>query len=178
MDWSSGAKRAFTIQSYLRQPRIEGVELLELTRHGDEAGSLTELARLTGGECSALPGFAVRQINYSEIGPGVIKAFHLHARQTDVWFVPPASRVLCLLVDVRAGSRTEGVRNRFLLGDTRSRLLRIPPGVAHGCRNVGSTTGHIIYLTDLHFTADPDSCDEGRLPWDFLGPEAWDPPRD
>jgi len=26
--------------------------------------------------------------------PGVIKAFHLHRRQTDVWFVPPGDRML------------------------------------------------------------------------------------
>jgi dTDP-4-dehydrorhamnose 3,5-epimerase len=178
MDWSPEAKRDFTIQRYARETRIEGVELVDLARHADEAGSLTELVRLTAGESAALPEFTVRQINYSEIGPGVIKAFHLHARQTDVWFVPPACRVLLLLIDVRAGSRTEGVRNRLLLGDGRSRLLRIPPGVAHGCRNVAATTGHIIYFTDLHFTPDPDTCDEGRLPWDFAGPDVWDPPRD
>jgi dTDP-4-dehydrorhamnose 3,5-epimerase len=178
MEWSPEAKRDFTIQRYGRDPRIDGVELVDLDRYADDAGALTELARLTGGESPLLPGFTVRQINYSEIASGVIKAFHLHARQTDVWFVPPSCRLLCCLIDVRAGSRTEGVRNRLILGDGRSRLLRIPPGVAHGCRNVALTPGQIIYLTDLHFTPDPAACDEGRLPWDFAGAEVWDPPRD
>jgi hypothetical protein len=69
---------------------------------------------------------------------------------------------------------TEGARVRLMLGDGASRLLRIPPGVAHGVRNLGAAVGRIIYFTDLHFSAEPSSCDEGRLPWDFAGTEVWE----
>ncbi len=62
---------------------------------------------------------------------------------------------------------------RLMLGNGASRLVRIPPGVAHGARNLGAATGHIIYFTDLHFSADPADCDEGRLPWDYLGAAIW-----
>ena len=79
-----------------------------------------------------------------------------------------------VLLDVREGSRTEGVRTRLMLGDGASRLLRILPGVAHGVRNLGQTTGRIIYFTDVHFSAEPASCDEGRLPWDFAGADVWE----
>jgi dTDP-4-dehydrorhamnose 3,5-epimerase len=168
------AKRAFRIQSYAAGPRIEGVELVELTRHHDDGGSLTELARLTEGRPAALAGFTVRQINYSEVQPGVIKAFHLHGRQTDIWYVPPSDRMLVVLVDARQGSRTEGARMRFMLGDGASRLVRIPPGVAHGVRNLGTATGRIIYLVDVQFSPDPADSDEGRLPWDYLGADVWD----
>ena len=171
---NDSSKRAFTVQSYGGGPLIDGVAWVDLTRHGDDGGALTELVRLGGGSTSALPGFEVRQINYSEVAPGAIKAYHLHLRQTDVWFVPPSSRLLCVLIDVRAGSRTEGVQNRVVLGDGRSRLLRIPPGVAHGCRNLDTAPAQVIYLTDLHFSAHPDTCDEGRLPWDYAGAEVWE----
>ena len=177
MEFSDDAKRAFSVQRYAPTPRIEGVEIVELRRHADDGGSMTELARLTTGASAALAGFTLRQINYSEVAPGAVKAFHLHTRQTDVWFVPPSSRMLCVLIDVRAGSPTEGLRNRFMLGDGASRVVRIPPGVAHGCRNLGATTGQIVYFTDLHFSVDPDTCDEGRLPWDFAGGDIWDPAR-
>jgi dTDP-4-dehydrorhamnose 3,5-epimerase len=116
----------------------------------------------------------VRQVNYSEMEPGVIKAFHLHARQTDVWYVPPSDRMLILLLDVRETSPTKNARMRVVLGAGASRLLRIPPGVAHGVRNVGTATGRIVYFTDLHFSPDPAACDEGRLPWDYAGAEVWD----
>jgi dTDP-4-dehydrorhamnose 3,5-epimerase-like enzyme len=85
--------------------------------------------------------------------------------------------MLVVLIDVRSGSRTEGNRRRLVLGAGSSRLLRIPPGVAHGVRNLGVATGRIIYFTDLHFTPDPATCDEGRLPWDWAGTEIWEPVR-
>jgi len=177
MDWSADAKRSFSVQNYGPTAPIEGVELIELKRHHDDGGAMTELGRLSDGKPEAIAGFALRQINYSEVEPGVIKAFHLHARQTDVWFVPPSDRMLVVLIDVRKGSKTEGVKRRLMLGNGSSRLLRIPPGVAHGARNLGAATARIIYFTDLHFSPEPATCDEGRLPWDFAGSDIWEPAR-
>ena len=174
MELTPDAKRAFHVQAYGPGRSIDGVELVELRRFVDDGGSMTELARLTDGRPAALAGFSVRQINYSELEPGVIKAYHLHTRQTDVWYVPPSDRMLVVLVDARRGSPTESVRMRFVLGAGGSRLLRIPPGVAHGVRNIAHAPGRIIYFTDEHFSPEPATCDEGRLPWDFAGSDVWD----
>src|SRR3989475_12467869 len=174
MEFTPDAKRAFKTQTYTPAPAIDGVRIVDLRRHHDDGGSITELVRLADGRPEAFADFTVRQINYSEIAPGVIKAFHLHTRQTDIWYVPPSDRMLVVLVDVRQGSKTEGVRTRLMLGDGASRLLRIPPGVAHGVRNLGAATGRIIYFTDLHFSPEPATCDEGRLPWDYAGADVWD----
>ena len=174
MEWSREAKQVFQVQSYAPRPTIEGVQIVDLRRFADDGGAMTELGRLTDSALAGLPGFTVRQINFSEVEPGAIKAFHLHARQTDVWFVPPTDRLLLVLLDVRQGSRTEGVSMRFMLGAGASRLVRIPPGVAHGARNMAATGGRIIYFTDVHFSPDPADCDEGRLPWDHLGADVWD----
>ena len=174
MKLSDDAKRAFSIQDYSPKSKIKDVEIVELTRHSDEGGSMTELGRLASGAHAALPGFVVKQVNYSEVDPGVIKAFHLHHTQTDVWFVPPSDKFLLVLIDLRTGSPTEGAKVRLVLGDGHSRLVRIPPGVAHGCRNLATTRGRIIYFADLHFSVAPETCDEGRLPWDYAGAEIWE----
>lgn len=174
MDLTPEAKRVYQLQAYGPAPRIEGVAVVELRRHHDDGGALTELVRLAAGRPEAFPDFTVRQVNYSEVQPGVIKAFHLHTRQTDLWYVPPSDRLLVVLVDVRRGSPTEGTRMRLVLGDGTSRLLRIPPGVAHGVRNLAGTPGRVVYFVDQPFSADPAVCDEGRLPWDLAGPEVWD----
>jgi len=172
--FSGDAKRVFSLQDYSAKPKINGVETVELVRYNDDGGSMTELGRFTGGSHAALPGFVLQQVNYSEAEPGAIKAFHLHRKQTDVWFVPPEDKFLLVLIDVREGSPTEGATMRLVLGDGRSRLVRIPPGVAHGCRNLAPTRGRIIYFTDLHFSPAPDGSDEGRLPWDYAGAEIWE----
>jgi dTDP-4-dehydrorhamnose 3,5-epimerase len=174
MNFHAEAKRTFSVQDYGPAPAIAGVQVADLKRFNDDGGSLTELGRLQGGMHAAFPGFEVKQVNYSEVEPGAIKAFHLHRRQTDVWFVPPGDKMLLVLLDVRAESPTVSVRRRLVLGDGASRLVRIPPGVAHGVKNLAAARGRVIYFVDTHFSPDPGQCDEGRLPWDFVGAEIWD----
>src|SRR3989442_4806818 len=154
MEFTPQAKRAFHMQSYGPGPSIDGVELVELKRFADDAGTLTELARLSDGRAAAFAGFALRQINYSELSPGAIKAFHLHTRQTDIWYVPPGDRVLVVLVDVRQGSKTERVRSRLVLGHRAARLLRIPPGVVHVLPDLCAAARPVVFLTDPHFSSE------------------------
>jgi dTDP-4-dehydrorhamnose 3,5-epimerase len=168
------AATAYGVQDYSAKPMIAGVELVQLRRFNDDGGSMTELGRLQDGVHAELPGFVVRQVNYSVMEPLAIKAFHLHKRQTDVWFVPPSDKILLVLGDVRAGSSTQGLVKRIVLGDGNSRLVRIPPGVAHGCRNLRpAAPSLIVYFVDVQFSTGAD-CDEGRLPWDHFGAGVWE----
>ena len=178
MKLSSDAESIYRLQSYGKDSPIEGVAVAPLRRFHDEGGAMIELLRLEVDRPPGLEGFEPAQLNYSTLEPGTIKAFHLHRRQTDVWFVPPEDRVLLVLVDVREGSATENSVVRLCLGNGQSRVVRVPPGVAHGCRNIGTASARIIYFTDLYFSADPEETDEGRLPWDFIGTEVWEPARD
>jgi len=172
--FSDSAEKGYFKQGYSPKRRIEGVEIIELKRFNDDGGSMTELGRIDGGLHKQLPGFTVRQVNYSVLEPLAIKAFHMHRRQTDVWFVPPSDKILLVLADVRKGSPTEGMTMRFVLGDGNSRLVRIPPGVAHGCRNLRTASpSTIIYFVDVQFSVD-EHCDEGRLPWDHFGAQIWE----
>ena len=76
----------------------------------------------------------------------------LHARQTDVWFVPPSDRML-LVLSTCARARPPRAR-RLMLGDGASRLVVIPPGVAHGVQS-SSATGCLVYFVDVQFTPEP-----------------------
>jgi hypothetical protein len=33
-------------------------------------------------------------------------------------------------------------------------------------------------MTDMHFSAEPAATDEGRLPWDLVGAEIWEPSKE
>jgi len=171
------AEASYRLQDYRASATIEGVVIHELRRFNDDGGAMIELLR-EGERPAELADFELKQLNYSTLQPGTIKAFHLHREQTDVWFVPPEDRVLVVLLDTREGSPSAGNQLRMVLGDGRPVLLRIPPGVAHGCRNLGSAAARIIYFTDRLFTPEPDRCDEGRLPWDFAGAQVWETTRE
>lgn len=168
------AARALTTQKYGRKSEIGGVIVSQLKRFNDDGGALTEIARLSAGKLEAFSDFQLAQINFSEIDPGIVKAFHLHEKQTDIWYVPPTCKILLVLIDLRLDSPTRDNQMRIILGDCSDRLVLIPPGVAHGCKNVKSRTGQIIYLVDRQFSSDPEECDEKRLPWDFAGKSIWE----
>lgn len=173
-EFNDRAKAAYGVQDYGPQPQIEGVERIPLRRFNDDGGSMTELGRLDDGAHQGAAGFHVRQVNYSVMEPQAIKAFHMHKRQTDVWFVPPSDKILLVLGDVRKGSPSEGRVQRLVLGDGNSFLIRIPPGVAHGAKNLRTAApSTIVYFVDVQFSTD-ETCDEGRLPWDHFGPEVWE----
>ena len=172
--FSDAAQKKYAVQDYKAKRSIEGLEIVQLKRFNDDGGSMTELARLDGGAVQGLKGFQALQINYSTMEPLAIKAFHLHKRQTDVWYVPPSDKLLLVLADVRQGSATENQVMRVVLGDGNSRLVRIPPGVAHGCKNLRTASPTaILYFVDVQFSIDAE-CDEGRLPWDHFGAEIWE----
>ncbi|HDP68778.1 MAG TPA: hypothetical protein ENN20_09805 [Candidatus Marinimicrobia bacterium] len=178
MKLNDDARSSLLIQDYSPKPTIDGVKLISLRRFNDETGALTELVRLTDGKLDGVDSFSVAQLNFSELAPGGVKAFHIHEFQTDIWYVPPTDKLILILVDQRKESPTAGVMMKLVLGDCQSRLVIIPPGIAHGCKNVSSKPANIVYLVDRKFSPDVNECDEKRLPWDFFGREIWETPKE
>jgi dTDP-4-dehydrorhamnose 3,5-epimerase len=154
---------------------IEGVELKELQTYPDERSFFREIIRIT--DSFFEEGFA--QWSHSMMYTGTIKAWHIHQKQVDWWYVP-VGVVRAVLTDLRW---FEGWQSRddwqeigeieyieykyqeFILGDNQLPLvLRIPPGVAHGLK-VLQGPAHLFYITSNEY----DGSDEGRIPHDALG---------
>ena len=171
-DFTESFATRITTQDYTRRPRIEGVKLVDLRVMNDDGGSFAEIVRLNEDGClEAFPEFKVRQSSYSQVLPGAVKAFHLHFRQEDVWFVPPSDRLLVGLFDPRKESSSGGASMRIVLGAGKAQLLYIPRGVAHGVANLWSAPGTVLYFVSQQFSSsDPD---ERRLPFDILGGDFW-----
>ncbi|MEX1254030.1 MAG: dTDP-4-dehydrorhamnose 3,5-epimerase family protein [Dehalococcoidia bacterium] len=133
---------------------IEGVELKQLVTHSDERGFFREIAR--NSDEIAREGWA--QVSHSLMHPGVAKAWHVHPTQIDWWYVPVGDLKVALY-DTREGAPTHKELMELFLGEHyEAQLLKIPAGVAHGCRVIGGTT-HLIYLVSS--TYDPK--EEQRL---------------
>ena len=93
----------------------------------------------------------------------MIKAFHYHELQDDLWFFPSGNAQV-VLHDLREDSTTKGETNVFYMGEDDPMLLVIPTGVAHGYRVLGNEPAVIMYFTTMSY--DPKNPDEKRIPWD------------
>jgi len=170
-DISPNLVKDLVLQEYTSAKSIVGVRLIPFDLHVDDGGDLHELARINNGLVSSVETFELKQINRSRFNAGLVKAFHLHFSQDEIWAVHPLDRLLVGLLDVRKGSQTEGVRMRLVLGGGKSNVLYIPRGVAHGGMSLDNKPVDVIYLTNQHFSiSDPD---EWRLSWKMLGDDFW-----
>ncbi|CUX95319.1 dTDP-4-deoxyrhamnose-3,5-epimerase [Bacillus velezensis] len=136
---------------------IEGVKIKKLIKHSDDRGFFSELVR---DDEHILERFG--QASWSKSYPGVIKAFHYHEKQDDLWFFP-TGHAQVVLHDLREESATKGETDVYYMGEDNPMLLLIPKGVAHGYRVLGETPLTIIYFTTMSYN--PDQPDEKRIPW-------------
>lgn len=137
---------------------IDGVKAKKLIKHCDDRGFFAELVR--DDEPELLTKFG--QASWSMSYPGVIKAFHYHEKQDDLWFFPSGNAQV-VLHDLREASVTKGETNVFYMGEENPIMLLIPKGVAHGYRVLGQRPATIIYFTTESY--DPGNPDEKRIPW-------------
>ena len=142
---------------YISQTMIDGVVLEGLKTHADERGFFREIIRIT--DEFFQEGFG--QLSHSRMHQGVVKAWHLHRKQTDWWYV--GSGVLKVaLYDTRRESPTHEKLVEVFMGDNQdAQVLKIPPGVAHGCKSISGPV-NLYYITSN--TYNPE--DEGRIPHD------------
>jgi dTDP-4-dehydrorhamnose 3,5-epimerase len=135
---------------------IEGVEIKDLVTHPDERGFFREIIRVT----DSFFGEGFGQLSHSLMYAGVGKAWHIHKTQIDWWYVPIGALKVALY-DTRPESPTHGVTMELFMGEAYPEcVLKIPPGVAHGCRAL--TLSHLFYVTSNTY----DPAEEGRIAHD------------
>jgi len=139
-------------------PAIHDVVVKKLVTHSDDRGYFREIVRADD--------HLLRQFGQSSITktyPGVIKAFHWHLDQDDLWYVVDGmARVV--LYDRRDGSPTKGVTQVIYAGEDNPVLILIPTGLAHGYQVLGPKPVVLFYhVTQVY---DPKQPDEQRIPFD------------
>lgn len=150
---------------------VDGVMVKTFTKWSDQRGYFIEQLKRGDVDDTGRPfipdqPFAQmsRSLAFARGGnpPELIKAFHWHRRQWDYWdIVQGDARVV--LVDLRAGSPTEGRVQVVMLGENSPKMVAIPPLVAHGYQCVSLRDVILTYyVTEPYDPADPD---EGRIAW-------------
>lgn len=138
--------------------KIHDVVVKPLVTHSDDRGYFREILRDDDG---LLRRYG--QTSITKTYPGVIKAFHWHRDQDDVWYVADGmARVV--LYDRRPESPTCGQTQVVYAGEDNPVTILIPAGIAHGYQVIG----HKPVLLFYHVTKayDASAPDEQRIAFD------------
>jgi dTDP-4-dehydrorhamnose 3,5-epimerase len=170
------AQKSIYAQDYSPKTKIEGVEFVPVRNHPGDEGDFSEVLRLNDdGFLEAKPDFKLAQINRTKLFPHSIKAWHVHFRQDEMWYVSPWDHLFVGLWDLRQDSPTANQKMRIVLGCGQSQILFIPKGVAHGSANFAEKPLELFYFVNQRF--DLSEPDEKRIPWDTIK-DFWTPERD
>ncbi|MBI5254395.1 dTDP-4-dehydrorhamnose 3,5-epimerase family protein [Candidatus Falkowbacteria bacterium] len=134
---------------------IDGVKIKQLRKFADDRGFFAEILKF--GEETF---HEIKQTSYTETFPGVIKAFHWHKKQWDIWFVCRGNAQV-VLHDLRENSATKGQTQVIFAGENNPVVIAIPPGVVHGYRVLGNEKVGMFYHTSEPY--DSQNPDEERI---------------
>ncbi len=135
---------------------IEGVVTRELRLIADERGWLMEVLR---SDWELFEKFA--QAYVTAAYHKVVKAWHMHKKQTDN-ITCVKGMVKLVLCDGRKNSKTKGEINEFVIGEKNPILVKIPPHVWHGFKTISEDVALVMNVpTNLYNYKKPD---EHRLP--------------
>lgn len=137
---------------------IEGVVFKKLVKHCDDRGTFMEILR---DDDQLLENFG--QASASMSYPGVIKAFHYHKLQDDIWYFPVGNAQV-VLYDMRKDTQSYQETSVYYMGEENPSILLIPKGVAHGYRVLGQQPAMILYFTTQSYQV--DNPDEYRIAHD------------
>lgn len=137
---------------------IKGVKVKKLKVIPDERGWLMEIFR-----CDDELFKKFGQVYVTTAYPGVVKAWHLHKKQTDnLTCIHGMMKVV--LYDSRKDSPTYKEINEFCIGEKNPMLISVPSLVYHGFKAIGTKTAYFLNVpTELYNYEKPD---EYRLPPD------------
>jgi dTDP-4-dehydrorhamnose 3,5-epimerase len=130
---------------------IAGVEVKRLKPVPDERGRVVEILRADD------PLFTkFGQATLTTAHPGAVKAWRTHLAQVNALAVL-SGMVKLVLFDDRDDSETRGETNEFFAGDHNPILVKVPAGVTHGFKSVGSVEALVLNIASEPYRAkDPD----------------------
>ena len=141
---------------------IKDVIIKKLTINKDYRGNFREVIRLSEGIVQE-----IKQVSMSRTKPGIIKAFHCHKYQDDLFYAIKGN-IKIVLYDGREDSETKGETQVIHLGESyEPQVVFIPRGVLHGYKVLGTKDAEVLYIVNNEYN--PSNPDEERI--DFNDPE-------
>jgi len=110
------------------------------------------------------------EVYFSTVYPGVVKGWHLHERM-ELNYACVVGTVRLVLHDARPGSPTRGLTMVVHIGERNYALVKIPPGIWNGFKNIGLVEAVVANCASMpHDPAEirrlPPHGD-GQIPYDW-----------
>lgn len=139
---------------------IEGLYIIEPTRHGDERGYFVETYNLRDMKEAGLDMIFV-QDNQSMSVKGVLRGLHFQISHPQGKLVRVIrGEVFDAVVDLRSGSSTYGQWFGDILSEENGKQMYIPEGFAHGFLVLSDVAEFCYKVTDFYHPGD-----EGGIAW-------------
>jgi dTDP-4-dehydrorhamnose 3,5-epimerase len=145
---------------------IEGVVTKQLKQIADERGWLIEIMR---SDWEQFQKFGQAYITAAY--PQVVKAWHMHKKQTDN-MACIKGMIKLVLYDGREKSKTKNEINEFTIGERNLLAVKIPPEVWHGFKTISEEYAIMLNVpTELYDYKKPDEYrlppDTAKIPYDW-----------
>ena len=143
---------------------IEQVIIQELRQIRDERGRVMHMIRADN------PLFKkFGEIYFSEVLPGVVKAWKRHKEMTQLIAVP-VGMIKLVVYDDREDSKSRGKLKVLKIGRDNYKLVKIPPKLWYGFKCISEHPALLANCADLHH--DPNEA-ESRDPHNSYIPYQW-----
>ena len=138
---------------------IEGVKIKKLKVNKDYRGDFREVIRTDGKMIGE-----IKQVSIGKTKSGIIKAFHWHKYQDDLFYLLKG-KIKLVLYDARENSITKGRTQVIILEkEQEPKTVFIPQGIYHGYQVLGDKEAEVLYM--MNKTYNSLNPDEERVSFD------------
>ncbi len=140
---------------------LEGVLVYDLKKMPDERGLFAEIMRTDW--MQVFGDDQIVQANLSISYPGMIRAWHRHARGQIDYFVVIQGAMKIVVYDGKKDSKTYGKLVEIIASGEKLQIIRSPGLYWHGTKTVSPIPSLTLYFHNKLY--DYDHPDEERRPW-------------
>jgi dTDP-4-dehydrorhamnose 3,5-epimerase len=140
---------------------LEGIQIIYLDKIPDERGYFLEVARKDWSDFFSKEWISQANISFSY--PGMIRAWHRHARGQIDYFLVLEGSMKIVAYDGDANSKTYSRLVEIVASQQRAQVVRIPGHYWHGTKTIGDRPSLTLYFVNNMY--EYDNPDEERRPW-------------
>jgi len=149
------------MQAQTQRFELDGVQVMDINKNPDERGFFAETVRKDW--LDLFDEKWISQVNVSQSYPGIIRAWHRHARGQVDYFMVLQGAMKIVAYDDNEKSKTYGRIVELVASEERLQIVKVPGHYWHGTKTLGDRPSLTMYFVNNLY--DYVSPDEERRVW-------------